>query len=486
MKLAFTSFFVVLSLALFSQTYQLTVANGYGSGAYRAGDSVHIFSNPPTATTVFNQWTGDISPIQDASEWHSVVVMPARNISISAESKASAAVGIPVLEQIRGKNILKPVYSAFPSGMRGVIFLLHGSGGSAQNWVTQFENLSFVRDALADNFGVIITECEESTLNQDTNGDGKIRWATFPADTLNNVDYVNIRAIRDTFIQRGKFNYATPLFSVGMSAGAAYSATLSPIYRFKAGVNYCAPSANLTIALTQTPTMFNMALYDMNENVGPQGNADALQNFQTLQTRGICSRFSAHDRTPLYAERFSRRGDLSVALSTTVFNELKTTGFLDVKNYAKTPSDSLIAHLLATPSVYPTLVSLTAIQRAFVFSQIDVSFADHQFYSDYNKRTLRFLKNQCAPTTPTIEILENQPLRISPNPTADFIRFEVKTSELADISFVDLAGKQVFYSEKNTADGEQIYVGHLPNGLYLVRVRLANGAVWIGKLVVSK
>ena len=48
------------------------------------------------------------------------------------------------------------------------------------------------------NFGIIITESEESTTGIDANADGKIRWLVTPADSVNNIDYANIKIITDT------------------------------------------------------------------------------------------------------------------------------------------------------------------------------------------------------------------------------------------------------------------------------------------------
>ena len=484
MKFILTNFLLFFASFLFSQTYQLDVFNGYGSGKYKVGDSVHIFANAIPSGTVFDKWSGDTSRISNYDEWHSVLVMPAKNVSVSANFKDFAASNNPVLEQIQGKNIKKPVYSAFPNNLRGVIFVLHGTGGSASNWVTQFENLQFVRDALADNFGVIITECEESTLNQDTNGDGKIRWSIFPADTISGVDYVNIRAIRDTFIKRGKINYSTPFFSVGMSDGGAYSVTLAAVFRFKSAVSYCAPGAIVTITATQTPTMFNMALYDNNPNVGPQGNADALKNVQNLKTRGICSNFAAHDRTPLYPERFSRRGDITTATSINIFNEFKTNGFIDANNYCKYTSDSLTARILANTTAYPIFVGLNGTQRAFVLTQIDLSYSDHQFYSDYNKRTLKFLKNQCASFTPTLEKFEVISLDIFPNPANDFVNFNLGSDSRYDVSIYDLAGQKVIFKEKIEGGNVKIDVIKLPNGIYLTSAINEQGKVYNAKLII--
>jgi hypothetical protein len=138
-----------------------------------------------------------------------------------------------------------------------------------------------------------------------------------------------------------------------------------------------------------------MARFDNHENVGPQGNADALTNSNTLTTRGICSKYYMKERAPLYPERFARRGDISIAKSTAVFNELKNRGHLSERNYFNGFSNALVTAAQATPASYPELVTLTTAQILFVLEQVDLSVSDHQMYSDYNRATLRFLNRQC-------------------------------------------------------------------------------------------
>jgi hypothetical protein len=138
-----------------------------------------------------------------------------------------------------------------------------------------------------------------------------------------------------------------------------------------------------------------MARYDNNENVGAPGNAAALSNSQTISSRGVCSKYFIKEHAPLYAERFARRGDISIAKSAAVFTELKAKGYLNNKNYFIGFSDILVSAYQANPTSFPEINSLTVLQKLFVVEQIDLSVSDHQMYSDYNRATLKFLNSQC-------------------------------------------------------------------------------------------
>jgi len=373
----------------------VAISNGYGSGKYKVGDTVHIFSNAYTENQLFDTWSSADNGLLNASkEWHTWFIMPAKNVAYTGSLKSSASFTLQY-EQIRGRNRLKPVYSYFPAGHKGFVFLFHGTGGNAANVVTNYEFKQLIKDLVTDNFGVIVTEAEEATTGIDANGDGKLRWSPYPADTLTNVDYVNIRNITDTFYNRGVTNRAKLRFSVGMSNGGAYSAVLSAVYKYKAGISYCAPGGTAVAMSTQTPFQFCMARYDNNENVGTQGNADALSNSATLTGRGICSKYFIKEHSPLYAERFARRGDISMTKSIALFNEIKSKGYLNTKNYFIGFANVLANAFIANPSGFPEISGLNGSQRLFIMEQIDLSVSDHQMYSDYNRATLKFLNQQC-------------------------------------------------------------------------------------------
>jgi hypothetical protein len=377
-----------------SDSATVTVVNGYGGGKYKIGDTVHIWSNAASDSYVFDQWTGYTSLLQNSGEWHNAFVMPAQNVNVTANLKAITPFTLKY-EKIKGVDNLKNVYYYFPASHKGTAFLLHGSGGSAANLVINYEWMQMIKDLVAAGYAVVVTESEESTLNKDLNGDGALRWKPTPLDSTANVDFGNIKAIRDTFYARGYSMPAIPLYSIGMSNGGAFSSCLSYLYKFKSGVSYCAQAYKLVFDVSTIPYQFCMAKNDDQPEVGATGNADALTNSNGLNGRGVCSKYFISDRSPVYPERFARRSDISAATSTALFNELKNNKWLTDKNYLKANSDSVSKIALANAGVYPAFNALNLLQRDFVKGQIDVMFAGHQFYSDLNKTTIRFLESRC-------------------------------------------------------------------------------------------
>ena len=372
----------------------VTVINGYGSGKYKVGDTVHIWSTALAQNEVFNTWSGYDNFFSNLGEWHNSFIMPSHDVTVTGSTTSITPFTLKY-EKIKCKSILKNVYYYFPISHKGVVFLLHGTSGSAANLVGNYEWKLMIKDLVSNGYAVVITEAEEVSLNSDTNGDGKIRWATFPADSINNVDYANIKALTDTFNKRAYTNNSIPQFSIGMSNGGSFSAALSALYRFKSGVSYCASSSALVFANSVTPFQFCMAKFDDNAEVGAQGNADASTYAQTLLSRGICSKYFINNHSPIYKERFARSGDISIAVSTNIVNELKANAWIDSKNYLKASAETIVDAVQLTPSNYPVLVGLPVLQQLYVANEIDAMFAAHQFYSDFNKTTISFLNHQC-------------------------------------------------------------------------------------------
>lgn len=377
-----------------TDSFNVTVNNGYGSGKYKVGDTVHIFSNAYSDNQIFGAWSGDVNLLNGPDEWHTWFIMPAKD-----ETFTGSVVTIPNFtlqyEKIMGRDRLKPVYYYFPQGQKGIVYLLHGTGGNAANIVGDYEWQLMIRDLINNKFAVIITESEESTTGVDANGDGNIRWNPLPVDTVTNVDFANIRIITDTFYNRSLANRSEPRYSIGMSNGGFFSGALSYVYNFKSGVQYCAQGSSNLMAITTIPTQFCMAKNDDNPEVGSTGDAAALSYSNALNSRGVCSKYYVNQRAPLYPQRFARNGSIPSDLSTGIFNELQSKGFLDSKNYFIGYSDVLTNALQSNPANFPVITSLTPVQFQYVLEQLNISITDHHIYSDYNRATIKFLNTQC-------------------------------------------------------------------------------------------
>ena len=79
----------------------------------------------------------------------------------------------------------------------------------------------------------------------------------------------------------------------------------------------------------------------------------------------------------------------------------------------------------------------------------------------------------------------NNPIKISPNPATDFIRLSGYSGQSVQVSIFSLTGEQIF-SSKITENNDEIYVGNLHAGYYLVRISGENGQNTISTLPLLK
>ena len=453
-----------LTTSVFAQTFNLTVNNGYGSGTYQAGDTVHIWSVAYDSTKTFGQWTGDIASLHRPKEWHTTLTMPNQNISVTAVIDNMPAYSI-TYELMQGLNNPFNVYYYFPPNPIGIVYLFHGTGGSAENFIYGVENRSFTNAAIARGYAIVSMDAEEVTLNQDIDGDGGRRFMTYPIDTINNVDYRNIKKLTLEFINRGWITANTPRFSNGMSAGAVFSAATSAIWNFT-GVGYCAKAQNTGFDVRLSPFAFRLSRYDDNASYNyPVGLQQAMANVALLDTRGICNDLYENDRQPIYPERFARVPGISVANSILMYNELVVNNQIDANGYALN-SSVIEANVLANPSAYPTIVSFVNSGITGMVSQIGASNAEHSFYSDYNAATLDFFADPCG-TTVGVENpqMSDNKIKLYPNPFNSSINISGAIgSEF--YSLTNLFG-QMIWSGNNI---EQQDFSSLTSGIYFLTI----------------
>jgi len=131
----FLLIFGCLPVYLFSQQFQLKVINGYGGGSFFAGDTIDIWAREEKLTETFKTWSGDTIYLGDPGEWHTRLLMPAKNITVTANFINLPAGAKLTFERMKGRDTLKPVQYYFPAKgnkMKALVWIFHGSGGLRQ------------------------------------------------------------------------------------------------------------------------------------------------------------------------------------------------------------------------------------------------------------------------------------------------------------------------------------------------------------------
>lgn len=372
--------------------HRVTVDGGYGSGTYPPGATVHVWSAASTTSAVVRPWGGDVELLAEPDEWRTSFVMPARDVTLVANSTAVSVV--PTVERFTGvTSVAKTVRYILPPQMRGVVLFSHGTGGSGA-FLESTEAYPLALALVADGYGVVSIDAEEAVAG-DLNGDGKQRWSA--RATAGNVDLGNLQLLFDSFEARGMIPAGTSKFALGMSAGGNFSHLLGtlaatpagasfPQLRFAAAVSFCADAtAARSASLSTTPSAWYVCAAEDNPEVS---NAEARANEAELRGRGVATDYAEHTPSPLYDERFTRIEGIDAVASAAIAAELRAAGFVDDTGFVSLDADEIAAAVVADPASFPTIVSSR--QGAAIRSQLKVLRAEHAMFADLTRRTIDF------------------------------------------------------------------------------------------------
>ncbi len=284
--------------------YTLTVFNGYGSGVYEAGQVIHVWAAAKPWSEIVIRWGGDADLLECPEDWHTTLVMPDHDVNLESRIKPLDV----TFEKTTYKGLThrdKSILRFIPDAPRGLVFMLHGTGGNA-SMIEKVEARYVALLLISRGYGVLSTEAEEVAAG-DLNNDGKVRWN--PALTSDNVDLVNLNWLVEDVRRQGIVDVRVPLFALGMSNGGSMSVSLGavadssvadefPNLRFSAVVSHCAAGRSNAVAISTTPTGWLLSANDDNTEVS---NGRAVQNMRVLQTRGIATFIEEHAASTIIA-----------------------------------------------------------------------------------------------------------------------------------------------------------------------------------------
>jgi hypothetical protein len=146
-----------------------------------------------------------------------------------------------------------------------------------------------------------------------------------------------------------------------------------------------------------------------------------------------------------------------------------------------------VERVKSAPAQFPVFVSLNESQRLFVLSQVDVMYADHSFYSDYNRKTLSFFNSILRGTTRVesrdaetglpkgFALLQNYPNPFNPSTV---ISFQLSVNSHVTLKVFDVNGREVAtLVDGELRSGKHVVIfdaGNLPSGVYIYRVQAGN------------
>jgi len=472
------SIFLFTSSFLSAQTFNVTVNNGYGGGAFEAGEVVHIFANETSSNQIFDFWLGDVD-FEFENEWHTKFIMPAQDVSVIAVYRQ-----VPLFsfnfEQINLNSSSTKVYYYLPPIVRGVIFLFHEETGEAQDWLFRLEYNKLLTDAVADSFGVVFTESEEVTTQVDIDENGSFNWNTTQLDLETNTDLKKLSLLIDTLKNRNLIENNPKLYAVGKGNGGEFAVLLANKLGFRSVVPYCAVGNSSLINETTVSTQWCMAENDESTSVGQQGNTEAENLHNTIDAREICTRFYVHDSSPLYPERLLRDPSFSPNQISDVMADLESQNLIE-NNIMQINGNDLLTQIAQNPENFTSFNEFTSAQRNFIAEQVNIAFAAHQFYSEYNRQTLEFFKSYCGIDTVFSHVKQLHKaafnVKLYPNPVNNLLNIDLEEKELRGLQQIQIFDAQGRVLETIRNNFNQIPFSSHPSGMYYLRFTGTKGSV---------
>jgi hypothetical protein len=353
-----------LGLGVLAQT-NINVASGSGDGRVRGQQVVDIWADPFPANQLFDRWIGDAHLLQRPDEWHGRLRTGTKNINLTATYR-----NVAPWTAIGPENVgTTQMRYYFPPNPVGVVFHFHGSGGSMNGLFNASEQILLGRELVGAGYAVVALSSFDRVNAQ---------WNT--SVPPNNPDIANVQTAITGFIGRGLMTSQTPVFASGISNGGAFAPRISLFLGFRATAIYIATSNATIMQNTSSATIWNIMQND--STLAPGSLAEAFNNSQILRSRGIRAEYNVLRPSPVFPERFRRITGVSAADSISIYNALKNNGFLDRLDFLiQNPTGSGWQNVI--PAQFSTILP-------DIFDQLKICYTEHQFFSDYNRRTVMF------------------------------------------------------------------------------------------------
>lgn len=381
--------FVLLTVSVFcsfarADPFALTVVHGSGSGTYNASSQVHIFADPyedPNASVresaevaapvrIFDRWIGDTGAVADVLSPDTIITMPQSSITVTAQYKDAPRWSLPT------------VWTYFPPNHDKVIFVFHGGlGGSAANLMTNVEMSRFVDAAAARGYGIVALDSYNRSQELQDTWDGNL-------SATDNIDMQRVVALRNELIGKGAMRASDPIYLFGVSGGGVFASQFDQFaqqdlgFQVKATALMVSPGNSQVLLSSTVPTIFLLA---ENDTSVAGINDLAVENSNFLISRNVPTQLWVNPPSPVYPERFWRINHLSRADSKTIYNAIKSGGYLDDKGFLlSNPKNSNWQTVI--PSQYSSYISA-------ISEQLQVAYAEHVANSAFSEKILDFFAN---------------------------------------------------------------------------------------------
>jgi len=271
------------------------------------------------------------------------------------------------------------VVSYVPDDPRGLVYLFHGTGGSAA-FATRVETVDTLNELVGRGYGFVATESTERTGDQ--------RWDVFDGSPDTNPDLARLARLQQHLVDTTAVTPSTPLVGLGMSNGARFASLWGqtgadlgrPVRAVALYMGRIAPPVTQGGGLT-VPAVFVTA---ENDSVSPPGPIVADRD--DTAALGTPTELLVAREQPLAAARFLRIPGIDAGEADATFDALVATGAWDATGQRVVPVDEAVTRALTVD-----LPDAVLPQAAEIGNQCALVLAEHQMRGDVRVPVAAFL-----------------------------------------------------------------------------------------------
>jgi hypothetical protein len=284
----------------------------------------------------------------------------------------------PTLSSFEGFDVVSYV----PAHPKGLVYLFHGTGGSA-DFATKVDTVDVLNRFVADGYGYVSTSSTERTGNK--------RWLQSDPSLTTNPDLARLTRLQQHLVDTTGVTSSTPLVGIGMSNGARFVTLWGQTWKdagypvkaiWASHGRIASPVATLTV-----PTIFSTSANDFTSPTG-----QIVADYARTTNAGTPTRFFNSLETPLTAPRFQRIPGIDQNEANQIVAALKKTGVWNADGQRVVP-DIQQAVTQAMTAQLPASVTAAGLGND-VANEVARILAVHQFTSEFGADALSFVNAQ--------------------------------------------------------------------------------------------
>jgi hypothetical protein len=271
------------------------------------------------------------------------------------------------------------VISYVPENPRGVVYVFHGTGGSAA-FAERVETVDVLNQLIARGYGFVSTSSTERT--------GDRRWNVFDPSLTTNPDLARLARLHAQVVAFTPAVATTPLLGIGMSNGARFVTLWGqtwknagyPLKAIWASMGRVAPPVSGPGALT-VPTVFSTAVNDFTSPPGP-----IIQDYAVTRQAGTPAELYVSGERKLSPYPYLRIPGIDGGEANAIFDALVDTGVWNEEGTRIVPDVEQAATQATNAQLPPSVTP----QAAQIRDETALQLAVHQFTAEYGLQVRAF------------------------------------------------------------------------------------------------